>query len=227
MKNAFIFALILLSVFVSGCASVPRTAAIPTSNTKHIIYVVYRHWHTSVVVDAKQLALQSPLLATQVRGEDFARIGWGDGDYFTGKSKSWGSATKALVASGYSALQLLTYSRDGLKDIPEETIVPLAVTDEGLRHLITYISASIAVDNQGKPIRLPAIAVDNLDIGTFFQATDHYSIFNNCNTWTAKGLQLAGLPLASRLTAQGVFEQAREISLMQAQAGLFNAMGKR
>lgn len=228
MKKLFLFILILPAIFlVCGCVSAPPKTEIPISNTQHTIYAVYRNWHTSIIVDAKMLALHSPRLATYVRGNDFARIGWGDGDYFTGKNKSWGSATKALVASGYSALQVLTYSKDSLKDIPSETIVPLAITDEGLRRLIQYINASVVVDKQGKPITLPAVTTDDSDVGLFLQATDHYSMFNNCNTWSAKALQLAELPLASRLTAQGVFKQALEISQVQAEAGLFKALGKR
>lgn len=221
MKKILAFICVWLVCLLSSCASRPVATKVPLQDAPHIIYLVYRHWHTSIVLDAKQLARRSPLLAPYMRGEDFARIGWGDGDYFTGQSKTWGTAGKALVVSRYSALQLLTYTAQGLQEIPADTLVPLAITEQGLRDLIKTIEASIALDPQAKPIPLPATSADGQDIGVFFRATGHYSLFNNCNSWSAEALQLAGMPLASRLTAQGVFQQAGKISQVQAQAGLF------
>lgn len=226
MKKILAFSLATLVCLLSSCASRQAKVSIPVSAAPHIIYLVYRHWHTSIVLDARQLALHSPLLAEQVRGEDYARIGWGDGDYFTGKSKSWGSASKALVASRYSALQLLTYSAQGLQEIPADTIVPLAIGEQGLQQLINMIEASIALDKQLQPIQLPATAAEGEEVGVFFRATGRYGLFYNCNSWSAEALQRAGLPLASRLTAQGVFRQAGEISQVQAQAGLFKALSE-
>ena len=196
----------------------PPTKTIPTANTSHTIYFIYRGWHTSILLDAKLLAAQNPPLAIDLAGQKYARIGWGDGDYFTGKNKSAVTAAKALVASGYSAVQLLAYDYEPFNEIPAETLVPLAITDEGMQKLIAYLGASIAVDQQGKPVRLPAFG-DSM--GAFFQSKDHYSVFSNCNTWSGNALRAAGLPVANRLTAQGVFEQARFISQWQVEQGLF------
>lgn len=227
--SALVFMVVIVAL--SGCASNPPPAAVPLDNVQQRIYLVYRNWHTSIVVDAAQLERYSPRLAgdsfwlaANVHQEKFVRVGWGDGDYFTGKSKSWGSATRALLASNYSALQLLSYSEQGLQQIPPATIVPLAISDKGLQQLIAYVDASLATDSSGAIVPLPGVAVDGLDIGIFFKANSHYSLFNNCNTWTGRALQLAGLPFADRLTAQGVFKQARAISEIQARAGLFKGV---
>lgn len=215
--------IIFFSLIMTGCTSLPKGNTIPIINTKHTIYFVYRKWHTSIILDAKQLAIQSPKLAEDVRGEKFARIGWGDGDYFTGKSKTWVSATSALVASHYSALQLLTYDDDFLNEIPSDTVVPLAISDRGLQQLIQYIDNSVAVDEKKSALRLQAYVADT---GVFFQATEHYSFFNNCNTWSGQALRLAGLPVTNRLTAQGMFKQAQAISRTQTHAGLFRNTAK-
>lgn len=209
--------ILLLSFFLVGCASMPPTKNIPAVNTKHTIYFIYRGWHTSILLDAKLLAAQNPQLATDLKGQKYARVGWGDGDYFTGKNKSTVTAAKALVASGYSAVQLLTYDYEPFTEIPAETLVPLVITDEGMQKLITYLSGSIALDRQGEPVRLPAFGDA---MGSFFQSKDHYSVFTNCNTWSGNALRAAGLPVANRLTAQGIFDQARFISLWQIEQGL-------
>mgnify|MGYP000927471719 CR=1 FL=1 len=208
----------LPGLILCGCASMPPTKSIPVANTKHTIYFIYRGWHTSVLLDAKLLAAQNPQLAEDLKGQRYARIGWGDGDYFTGKSKSTSTAAKALVASGYSAVQMLTYDYEPFEEIPAETRVPLAITKEGMNALVAYLGNSIALDTSGKPIRLTAYGDA---MGSFFQSKDHYSLFSNCNTWSGKALRAAGLPVANRLTAQGVFEQARYISQWQAEQGLF------
>lgn len=222
MKTFFRIFLLLsffLPVFLlAGCAGMPPTKNIPAANAKHTIYFIYRGWHTSILLDAKLLAAQNPHLVVDLKGQKYARIGWGDGDYFTGKSKSATTAAKALIASGYSAVQLLTYDYEPFSEIPADTRVPLAVTDEGMKKLVAYLGDSIAVDQQGKPVRLPAFGDA---MGSFFQSKDHYSLFSNCNTWSGNALRSAGLPVANRLTAQGVFEQARFISQWQYEQGLF------
>lgn len=210
--------LVCMCLVLVGCASLPRTQEIPVANAKHIIYFIYKGFHTSILLDANAVVAQNPQLAKDLAGQTYARIGWGDGDYFTGKSKSVGTATKALIASGYSAVQLLPYDYEPFDEIPADTIVPLAITTEGLRQLALYLGKSISVDAQGKLVRLPAFGDA---MGSFFQSEYHYSVFSNCNSWSGKALQSAGLPVANRLTAKGLFTQAQFISQYQAQIGLF------
>ena len=207
---------LLLSVFLSGCVSAPPLKNIPLTNTKHTIYFIYRGWHTSILLDAKALVAQVPQLEEDLKNQRYVRVGWGDGDYFTGKNKSFASATKALVASGYSAVQLLPYDYEPFDEIPRETRVPIAITQQGLWDLMHYIRQSIKVD-ENKLLRLPSFGDAT---GLFFQANDSYGVFSNCNTWSANALRAAGLPISNRLTAQGVFEQASFISQVQLERGL-------
>jgi len=210
--------LLLIVLLLAACASMPRTQDIPVADTRHTIYFIYRGWHTSLLIDAKTLATYSPLLASDLRGQRYGRVGFGDGDYFTGKSKSVGSATRALFASRSSALQLLSYDYAPFAEIPADTLVPLAISDTGMRQLVEHINHSIALDDKGNPVRMQAMGDA---MGDFFLASTHYSAFSNCNTWSGQALRAAGLPVANRLTASGVFEQAQAISRVQSRAGLF------
>ena len=209
---------LFLSILLSGCASVPSTKDVPVANTKHTIYFIYRGWHTSILLDAKSLSLRVPQLEADLKNQKYARVGWGDGDYFTGKNKSLTSATKALVASSYSAMQFLAYDYEPFAEISAETRVPISISDQGLRELASYIGNSIKIDASGQLVRLPVFG-DTM--GLFFQAKDSYGVFSNCNTWSAHALRVAGLPIATRLTAQGVFRQASYISNVQTEHGLF------
>lgn len=200
----------------------PAKQKIPVVNTGHTIYFIYREWHTSILIDAKIVARHSRYLQQEAANQRYVRIGWGDGNYFTGKSKTFGSATKALIASSHSALQVITYTQPPFASIPQETRVPIAITDKGMRKLIRYLDKSFALDESGQVIPLQAYVSD---VGNFYQASGHYSLFSNCNTWSGRALQAAKLPVRSslQLTATSVFTQAKYISDYQQNLGLLDA----
>jgi uncharacterized protein (TIGR02117 family) len=197
----------------------PAKQKIPIADTTHRIYFIYREWHTSILIDAKTAALYSRHLQQEAADRRYLRIGWGDGNYFTGKSKTLGAATQALIASSHSAIQLIAYGQPPFSSIPPETRVPIAITDKGMRNLIRYLDSSFALDEFGHLIPLKAYVTD---AGNFYQANGHYSVFSNCNTWSGRALQAAQLPVRSRLqlTAKSVFEQAKFISDYQQSLGL-------
>lgn len=204
----------------------PVKQKIPATNTGHTIYFIYREWHTSILIDAKTVALHSRYLQPEAANQLYIRIGWGDGNYFTGKSKTFGSATKALIASSHSALQVISYIQSPFASIPAETRVPIAITDKGVRQLIRYLDESFALDELGQVIPLPAYVTD---AGSFYRASGHYSLFSNCNTWSGRALQAAKLPVRSslQLTAKSVFEQAKYISDYQQSLGLLGTVAEK
>lgn len=214
----FVFSMVILST-LTGCTSMPAKQKIPVAETSHTIYFIYRDWHTSILLDAKTVALHSRHLQQEAQGQRYIRIGWGDGNYFTGKSKTFGAATKALIASSHSALQVITYTQPPFVSIPANTLVPIVITDKGMRELIHYLDESFALGESGQSITLQAYVAD---AGHFYRARGHYSVFSNCNTWSGRALQAAGLPVRSslQLTAQSVFEQASFISDYQQNLGL-------
>lgn len=207
---------------LAGCSSSPDKEKIPTENASQQIYFIYREWHTSILLPAEAVRAHSKVMKDEAIGQQFIRVGWGDGDYFTGKSKTFGSATKALFISRYSALQVLAYEYPPFNEIPVETRVPLAITEKGLQGLIRYLDNSFVHGDKGQLIPLPAYGEG---VGHFYRAEGQYGLFSNCNTWSGRALQAAGLPVRSRLqlTAQSVFEQARAISDYQAAQGNLSA----
>lgn len=183
-----------------------------------IIYVIYQGWHTSLLLPAATVARHSRYLAADASEQRFVRIGWGDGDYFTGKSKSTATATKALFFSGHSALQVLTYSQAPFAHIAADTRVPIALGAKDMQQLIAYIDASLWLDAAALPVQLPAFEENT---GVFYRSQHNYGLFRNCNSWTGRALQEAGLPVRSRLalTAQSIFNQARRLSQRQQAEG--------
>ncbi len=204
----------------TSCTVLPDTAAIPVSATPHTIYYIYRDWHTSIMFDANtyralsQLPQINEALNTEVAPAGYVRIGWGDGDYYTGKSTSVATATRALFASRYSAIQVIGYTADPFARIPQETRVALHITDSAMQELVKYLDTSFARNAEEALLPLPAYVENS---GVFFEASQKYGLLNNCNTWSGEALIAAGLPIRStfHLTAQSVFEQARVIAEYQ------------
>lgn len=208
---------------MSACATRPDFSSVPLADTPHTIYYIYRDWHTSVMLDGdtyrrlSKLPLIDTTLDVEVAPAGYVRIGWGDGEYYTGKNTTVVSATRALVASRYSAIQVIGYTADPFARIPAETRVALQITDDAMRQLVTYLDASFMQNDDGQMQPLRAY-VDNS--GVFFEASRKYGLFNNCNTWSGDALRAAGLPIrgAFNLTAKSVFEQARAIADYQSRA---------
>lgn len=216
--RAFQMVLLFGFALLGACQSLPKASQVPLTDTHHTIYFIYQGWHTSILLSASAVAPYSRVLKSDLSGQHYLRVGWGDGDFFTGKSKTLGAATRALFVSDYSAIQILTYQQNPLSSIPQETRVPLALTANGMRRLVRYIERSIQLDKQGYPISLPSY-LENA--GRFYLAKNHYSLFSNCNTWSSRALREAGLPVRSRwhLTPQSVFAQASAISSIQTDQG--------
>ncbi|HWK54492.1 MAG TPA: DUF2459 domain-containing protein [Hyphomicrobiales bacterium] len=215
------FLCLLMFLLLGGCASsLPQTAVLDPGEPASTIWLVYRDWHTSLLIDGEEFRQYSrqlqhdPRLARELAPALVVRVGWGDGDYFTGKSKTAGTATRALFASRHSAMQFIGYERDPLAVIPEDTRVSLRVSREGLAALVAYIDASLAT-NDGAALRYMPAYVENA--GVFFESSKAYGLFNNCNTWTGEALSTAGLPVRSafRLTPRSIFEQAQGIAAQQ------------
>lgn len=211
---------LLCTIATSACATRPDLSSVPITDTPHTIYYIYRDWHTSVMLDGdtyrrlSKLPLVDTTLNTEVAPASYVRIGWGDGEYYTGKSTTVVSATRALIASSYSAIQVIGYTTAPFARIPAETRVALQITDDAMRELVTYLDASFMQTDDGQLHPLRAY-VDNS--GVFFEASRKYGLFNNCNTWSGDALRAAGLPIrgAFNLTAKSVFEQARAIAEYQ------------
>jgi len=207
----------LFGLTLFGCATQAPVQAVAVESVPHRIHVVQTGWHTSLIVEADALRQYSPRLQKDFQQQRYLRIGWGDGDYFTGKNKHWTSATRALFASGYSALQVLAYNYEPWAELANENQAEVAITEEGLRKLAGFIEQSIAVDKSGAVTYLePTKHNDNV----FYLAAPRYGLLSNCNTWSVQALREAGLPVRGlNLTSSRVYQQVKRISTIQQDAG--------
>lgn len=211
----------VLLVTLAACTSQQNIPAELLDEPAHRIYVVSEKWHSSLLIDAADMLPYAHHLKDDIKPYRQICVGWGDGDYFTGKDKSVPTAIKALVSSEYSALQLLGYYRSGLAQIAPEDRIAVAITEEGMRRLVAFIEDSLLLYD-GKPVSLKAYEENT---GVFYQGAETYSAKNNCNTWVSRALKAAGLPMSREnfVRTETVFNQAQKIHDAQNKRGLLPA----
>lgn len=205
-----------------ACHTLPDAAAVSFAPEDATLWLVYRDWHTSLLIDGDLFRRYSrawqrdPALQRELGSARVVRVGWGDGDYFTGKSTNTGTAARALFLSHYSALQFIGYEYDPLPSIPAGTRTPLRVSEADIAALVAYIDASL-LESGGTLVPLRSYTKN---AGVFFESSKQYGLLNNCNTWTGDALRSAGLPVqgAFNLTSRSIFEQAQAITRMQGAA---------
>jgi hypothetical protein len=76
-------------------------------------------------------------------------------------------------------------------------VVELRVPGEALGAIDRFIEASLALDAEGRLIRLEPGWTHS---SAFYVARDQFHVLNTCNSWTARALRAAGFPMAPALT---------------------------
>jgi hypothetical protein len=97
---------------------------------------------------------------------------------------------------------------------PPENVITLRVSARGLARLNDFISRSFEWAPGGAP---RGIADGPYPGSIFYASTMQYSGMFTCNTWTAEGLQTAGLPIhaGGTLFAGELADRARAIAARQ------------
>ncbi|HTC09345.1 MAG TPA: DUF2459 domain-containing protein [Acetobacteraceae bacterium] len=200
----------LLGVTLAGCAAPPPPEALTAGPKTETIYLIERGWHTDIGISADQIDPSLAALRTALPGVRVLLIGFGERAYLLRRDHDFGDMLAALVP-GPGAL-LVT----GLRDPPQVAfppgdVVKLRVSARGLAELNGFFARSFERTPDGAPREIGAGPYAG---SLFYAATVTYSGTFTCNTWTAEGLQTAGLPIHADgvLFADGVADQARRIA---------------
>jgi uncharacterized protein (TIGR02117 family) len=202
-----ILALALLGL--NACAA-GRSHRPPEPERGEAIYVTSNGWHTGVVVEGSWMLPARWPHRDALGGRRYLEIGWGDRDAYAANRLTTRLALRAAFASRGSALLVAGFD----EPIPERfrgiDVVELRVSAGALDGLAAFIEASRAPDATGEPVQLaPAWGPS----WAFYAARGRFHILNTCNSWTARALRAAGLPLrpALTLTAYHLMQQVRPL----------------
>jgi uncharacterized protein (TIGR02117 family) len=200
--------LLLVGLLLLAAACAPARAPLPTPNAAdHRLSVTSNDWHTRIVVAVADIADEMLPERADLAPAGWLAIGWGDHDYYPMRDPPRRLAVKAALLPSDSVLHLIPLAAPP-RSFPGFEVLEIEIGGPGMQRMLQAIDAEI--DRRGEP-RAPVAAPGLYPESLFYPATGTFHIFNTCNTWVARQLQLAGLPIraAGVITAEDLMRQLR------------------
>jgi uncharacterized protein (TIGR02117 family) len=206
-----IASLVSAIVLAAACAAPlvdlgPSPSAEPTLS----VWVLDHGWHTSIVVRSTDVdrALWPEVDAFPTA--TFVEIAWGDREFYMATPATAWMAVKAALRAGESVLHVVGLDASIATYFPHSEIVELRTSRRGFEALIRFVFDEHERDAGGRSVRLQHGLYGP---SWFYAARSKYSLFNTSNTWIARALPSAGLPVTPSgvITAGGVMQQVRPL----------------
>ncbi|MGE3538210.1 MAG: DUF2459 domain-containing protein [Candidatus Tectimicrobiota bacterium] len=205
-----ILSVILVSLACLRCTTTSDSAPLyplQAQETPKFIYLVGHGWHTGLVVKWDDIDERLWPEKHDFPEAHYLEVGWGDHDFYRTPKAGLCTLLQAALWSPASVLLVIGLRMPVAEYFPRADIIEIPLSRQGLDALASFVHATYARDSAGR--QLPLGPGNNHPYSTFYKAEGHYSLFNTCNTWTAKALQAAGLPVRRVMQADGVMTQAQ------------------
>jgi uncharacterized protein (TIGR02117 family) len=197
---------------LAGCAAPPPPAAVTAGPRTKTIYLVRRSWHTDIGVPVAEAGPVLGGLRETFPGVRMLLIGFGERAWLLTGGHGFSDMVAAIMP-GAGALLVTALRTPPEVAFPDYTVVALRVSPAGLARLDEFLVGSFVWPRDGVP---HAIADGPYPGSLFYASSRTYSGLFTCNTWTAEGLQDAGLPIRAQgvLFADEVADQARRAGVL-------------
>ncbi|MGB0450473.1 MAG: DUF2459 domain-containing protein, partial [Porticoccaceae bacterium] len=142
-----------------------------------------------LVLPASILLQNIPALQEQLQDCRWARIGWGDFQYYGSPQQTFLSAMRALLLPSAAVIAVLGIN--SIREQKSETnrIYSIDSNQEITEALGQFIADYFKPDNQGQLTQVREKPGGEV----FYKARGIYMLINTCNNWTSRGLRIAGL----------------------------------
>jgi uncharacterized protein (TIGR02117 family) len=155
------------------------------------IYLIAAGWHTEIALPIH--AIHGPLRAVtpDFPSSQYLSFGWGERKYYMAPAPTFDDAMSALFP-GPAVLLVTPLYRPPKDSRASAQVFEVGLSTAGLDRLSNYIWAAFEKSGDGATRRLGA----GPELGSvFYGATGSYSATYTCNTWTAEGLRVGGIPV--------------------------------
>lgn len=172
------------------------------------VWIVAHSWHAGIAVRASDV----PAMFWPERGHfpraEYLEVGWGDRDYWQAADPGLRLALNALLLPTPSVVRLTAIDEPLAAAFPGAEIVEIRLSRAGFERLLRFVDDTFARTGAGSATPLGPAPWPH---SRFYPAHGSYHLFRTSNTWTARALREAGLPItpAFALTSGGVLRQAR------------------
>jgi uncharacterized protein (TIGR02117 family) len=178
----------------AGCAGVESTA--PGDGAAYVggdrtVFVVSRGWHTGVVFPKSALGPGHLPEAAAFPDAHYLEAGWGDRAYYPDPEAGWGDALRAALVPSPAVLELI-----GRVETPragtDHRVWSVPVTADGLARLVAAVHETVDRPPGGG---VAETVPTTLPRSRFHPAHGRFHMLNTCNTWVARMLAAAGVPI--------------------------------
>jgi uncharacterized protein (TIGR02117 family) len=200
---------------LAGCRSTPLPTYQEAPSDGVTTYLIAAGWHTEIALPIH--AIHDPLSAVtpDSPSAQYLSFGWGERRYYMARTPTFDDAMSALFPGPAVLLVTPLYSppRDSRTSAQ---VFEVSLSTAGVDRLSNYIWAAFEKSSDGRPRRLAAGPEPG---SAFYGATGTYSATYTCNTWTAEGLRIGGIPVtpAGVVFASQVTEQLRSLGTRAAE----------
>lgn len=186
--------LALCAAAISACADPPPDVPVASPAAQaHAAHVVSNGWHTGIVIDRASLAASGlPPEAVDFPDAPFLEFGWGDRDFYMAVDETLWITLKAALVPTPAVMHVAALERPP-EPSASVTVVRLSFSEPALQRLIGAVSASFDRSEGGAAM---PIGPGRYGDGRFYPATGRFHLLDNCNTWTARVLSEAGVPIS-------------------------------
>ncbi len=200
----------LLTLIVIGCAGSPEQRAAQTTGEKPV-YVVGHGWHTGIVIASRDRGPELAFLDRHFDSANWYEIGWGDKQFYQAGEVRAGLMLRAGLVPTDTVLHVTALPERPESYFTNNRVIELRIDAAGLERLTTAVAEYFQYDENGEPLTSgEGLYGESL----FFDATGRFHAFNTCNTWTARILKQAGVPIRTFMTlrAHSVMDQLEPIA---------------
>lgn len=175
------------------------------------IHVTSNGWHTGIVVARASLPPGVIPEAADFPIAPYLEFGWGDAEYYPAPRPTLGMALGAALGPNPAIVHMIGLPAHPREVYPNSEVVELGLSPDGFQRLVRYLDATFARDGAE---RVPASAPGLYSFSLFYAAKGKFHLFNTCNTWTARGLAAAGLPVevSGVVRAEDLMARLRKIA---------------
>ena len=203
--------MLVASLLTAGCLTHAANSGPPSAGEPATtLWVVDHGWHTSIVVGRADADRARWPELDDFSSATLVEVAWGDREFYMAASPTSGLAMKAAIATSGSVLHVVGFTAPVTEAFASREIVGVRLSRRGLDALADFVHAEYQRDRDGAPLRLGPSLYGS---GWFYGARSRYHVFNTCNTWIARVLGAAGLPVetAGVVTASDVMRQVRPL----------------
>jgi uncharacterized protein (TIGR02117 family) len=203
-------ALLVVAIVLAAACAAPVADLAPSLDNEPAVsvWVLDHGWHTAIVVRRADVDRALWPEVDDVPTATFVEIAWGDREFYMATPATAWMAITAALRAGEGVLHVVGLSAPIAAVFPQSEIVELRVSRRGFDALMRFVAGEHERDAGGRSTRLQRGLYGP---SWFYAARSTYSLFNTCNTWVARALQSAGLPVSPSgvITAGGVMLQVR------------------